>query len=199
MNFQNYPLYCYWGGEVTHNGNDVCYSGGSQKFVFVNSGISFNELLTTLYQVVGVDPIIVELNVLMRYPMPGAYVAIPLDDDNALRAMWVAAAQTCATAMQLYIDLVPREPMVQTYIGSYPEMNFGDTMEEEHPLTNENVTQAMRSPVPESHAGPSTSTERRGFIDTVDTNDIDFSDTMTMEMIVTLTMMRMSLNLEIKK
>jgi len=174
MNFQNYPLYCYWGGEVTHNGNDVCYSGGSQKFVFVNSGISFNELLTTLYQVVGVDPIIVELNVLMRYPMPGAYVAIPLDDDNALRAMWVAAAQTCATAMQLYIDLVPREPMVQTYIGSYPEMNFGDTMEEEHPLTNENVTQAMRSPVPESHAGPSTSTERRGFIDTVDANDIDF-------------------------
>ena len=93
MDFQNYPLYCYWGGEVTHSGNDVCYRGGSQKFVFVNSRISFNELLTTLYQVVGVDPINVELNVLMRYPMPGAYVVIPLYDDNALRAMWVAAAQ----------------------------------------------------------------------------------------------------------
>ncbi|CAO2817687.1 unnamed protein product [Amaranthus hypochondriacus] len=90
MEVPNCPLYCYWGGEIVHKDSYVTYRGGNQKFVFVNLGMTYSNVRNKLYEELSIDPSFVELKVLMRYPTAGAYVAVPLNDDNALKAMWIA-------------------------------------------------------------------------------------------------------------
>ncbi|XP_021769897.1 uncharacterized protein LOC110734160 [Chenopodium quinoa] len=101
MEVPNYPLYCYWGGEIIHKDSDVTYRGGTQIFVFVNPGMTYSHVRNKLYEELSIDPRFVELKVVMRYPMAGAYVAVPLNDDNALRAMWISVTQSSSIAMQL--------------------------------------------------------------------------------------------------
>uniref|UniRef100_A0A803KP66 Uncharacterized protein n=1 Tax=Chenopodium quinoa TaxID=63459 RepID=A0A803KP66_CHEQI len=86
--------------------------------------MTYSQVLNKLYEELSVDPRGVELKVVMRYPMAGAYVAIPLNDDNAVRAMWIAVTQSSSVAMQLFIEQVPKEPVVQTNTGSFPGMDF---------------------------------------------------------------------------
>lgn len=124
MEFSNYPLYCHWGGEIIQNGGDVAYRGGEQKFVFVNSGMKYDEVLNKVYEALSCDPRCVQLKVSMRYPMmPGSYAVIPLNDDNSLHAMWAVVSQTSSTAMELYIEQLPRQSQTESNLGSLPPMN----------------------------------------------------------------------------
>lgn len=172
-------------------GGDVSYRGGSQKFVFVNSGMSFSKVMNKLYEVVGSDPRHAKLKVLMKYPMPGSYVAIPLDDDNALRAMWFAVTQISAIAMQLYIELLPKEPDAQNNICSFPEMDSRGCAEQQIPLMNQSVGMSsftrtlinnkyinkhmseFNTATPSLHIGTSRSTQARVIADSVDSNNIN--------------------------
>lgn len=124
MELTNYPLYCHWGGKIIQNGGDVAYRGGEQKFVFVNSGMKYDEVLNKVYEALSCDPRCVQLKVSMRYPMmPGSYAVIPLNDDNSLHAMWAVVSQSSSTAMELYIEQLPRQSQTESNLGSLPPMN----------------------------------------------------------------------------
>ncbi|XP_057247563.1 uncharacterized protein LOC130589930 [Beta vulgaris subsp. vulgaris] len=64
----------------------------------------FQEILNRVYDVVGCDRMYVELKLFMRYPMPGKYVPIALEDDESLSAMWLSVTQTSAMAMEEHVD-----------------------------------------------------------------------------------------------
>ncbi|XP_057248848.1 uncharacterized protein LOC125494674 [Beta vulgaris subsp. vulgaris] len=89
----------------------------------------FQEILNRVYDVVGCDRMYVELKLFMRYPMPGKYVPIALEDDESLSAMWLSVTQTSAMAMEVYIEQVPKEINVQSNVGYVPSMDFRDSME----------------------------------------------------------------------
>ncbi|XP_057247564.1 uncharacterized protein LOC130589931 [Beta vulgaris subsp. vulgaris] len=94
----------------------------------------FQEILNRVYDVVGCDRMYVELKLFMRYPMPGKYVPIALEDDESLSAMWLSVTQTSAMAMEVYIEQVPKEINVQSNVGYVPSMDFRDSMEYRHQL-----------------------------------------------------------------
>ncbi|XP_021759609.1 uncharacterized protein LOC110724495 [Chenopodium quinoa] len=191
MEVPNYPLYCYWGGEIVHKDSDITYRGGNQKFVFVHSAMTYSQVLNKLYEELSVDPRGVELKVVMRYPMAGAYVAIPLNDDNAVRAMWIAVTQSSSVAMQLFIEQVPKEPVVQTNTGSFPGMDFFGSVDQpfstgvqsvgigsftrmlvDPHYVNDHLSQ-FRSPASSPNVGTSTSTQPQGILDSLDPNNVD--------------------------
>ncbi|XP_021751927.1 uncharacterized protein LOC110717515 [Chenopodium quinoa] len=191
MEVPNYPLYCYWGGEIVHKDSDITYRGGNQKFVFVHSAMTYSQVLNKLYEELSVDPGGVELKVFMRYPMAGAYVAIPLNDDNAVRAMWIAVTQSSSVAMQLFIEQVPKEPVVQTNTGSFPGMDFFGSVDQpfstgvqsvgigsftrmlvDPHYVNDHLSQ-FRSPASSPNVGTSTSTQPQGIRDSLDPNNVD--------------------------
>ena len=62
-----------------------------------------------MYDVVGCDCMYVELKLFMRYPTPGKYVPITLEDDESLSAMWLSVTQMSAMVMEVYIEKVPKE------------------------------------------------------------------------------------------
>ncbi|XP_021768113.1 uncharacterized protein LOC110732474 [Chenopodium quinoa] len=191
MEVPNYPLYCYWGGEIVHKDSDITYRGGNKKFVFVHSAMTYSQVLNKLYEELSVDPRGVELKVVMRYPMAGAYVAIPLNDDNAVRAMWIAVTQSSSVAMQLFIEQVPKEPVVQTNTGSFPGMDFFGSVDQpfstgvqsvgigsftrmlvDPHYVNDHLSQ-FRSPASSPNVGTSTSTQPQGILDSLDPNNVD--------------------------
>ncbi|XP_010677713.2 uncharacterized protein LOC104893315 [Beta vulgaris subsp. vulgaris] len=89
----------------------------------------FQEILNRVYDFVGCDRMYVELKLFMRYPMPGKYVPIALEDDESLSAIWLSVTQSSAMAMEVYIEQVPKEINVQSNVGYVPLMEFRDNMD----------------------------------------------------------------------
>lgn len=81
-------LYTFIGGELSQNDVDIVYRGGSKKNLFINFELMFQEIPNRVYDVVGCDRMYVKLKLFMRYPMPGKYVPIALEDDESLSAMF---------------------------------------------------------------------------------------------------------------
>uniref|UniRef100_A0A803LK66 Transposase MuDR plant domain-containing protein n=1 Tax=Chenopodium quinoa TaxID=63459 RepID=A0A803LK66_CHEQI len=112
--------------------------------------MTYSQVLNKLYEELSVDPRGVELKVVMRYPMAGAYVAIPLNDDNAVRAMWIAVTQSSSVAMQLFIEQVPKEPVVQTNTGSFPGMDFFGSVDQPFSTGVQTRDKAIKGSAPTS-------------------------------------------------
>ncbi|XP_057247586.1 uncharacterized protein LOC130589945 [Beta vulgaris subsp. vulgaris] len=129
----------------------------------------FQEILNRVYDVVGCDRMYVELKLFMRYPMPGKYVPIALEDDESLSAMWLSVTQTSAMAMEVYIEQVPKEINVQSNVGYVPSMDFRDSMEHVvRPTLCKSAHEWFISPASSPHI-PSTF-----HLDTLHQNDVDF-------------------------
>lgn len=138
MELPDYPIYCHWGGEILQSSGDVTYKGGERKFGFVNCQMSYDEVLSKVYDLMRCDSRYVELKLLMRYPMmSGSYEAIPLDDDNSLKAMLIAMSQTQSTTMQLFIEQLPKQPETQSHLESFHEMDSWASPFPYLPLTNQ--------------------------------------------------------------
>ncbi|XP_021733153.1 uncharacterized protein LOC110699974 [Chenopodium quinoa] len=169
MEVPNYPLYCYWGGEIIHKDGDVTYRGGNQNFIFVNPWMTYSHVLNKLYEELSIDPRFMELKVVMWYPMTGAYVAIPLNDDNALRAMWIVVTQTSCIAMNYTLNsmeqLIPLTNQ-SVGIGSFIRMLI-------NPKYVNVYLSKISYPTSSPNVGTSTSTQPQAILDSLDPNNVD--------------------------
>ncbi|XP_074315450.1 uncharacterized protein LOC141651648 [Silene latifolia] len=109
MEVNNYPLTCWWNGEVVVNGEDISYKGGCETFVLVSSNISFNELKNEIYESLEVDRSKFELNIKMKFPSVRGYKVVSLNNDRSLKALWAIVCQSKAGSMDLFIELKPIE------------------------------------------------------------------------------------------
>ncbi|XP_074306481.1 uncharacterized protein LOC141641730 [Silene latifolia] len=109
MEINNYPLTCWWNGEVEVNGEDISYKGGCESFVIVNSTISLNELKSEIYESLEVDKTKYEINIKMKFPSVRGYKVVSLSNDRSLKAMWASVCQSKAASMDLFIELMPLE------------------------------------------------------------------------------------------
>ncbi|XP_074309845.1 uncharacterized protein LOC141644263 [Silene latifolia] len=107
MEVNNYPLTCWWNGEVVVNGEDISYKGGCETFVLVSSNISFNELKNEIYESLEVDRSKFELNIKMKFPSVRGYKVVSLNNDRSLKALWAIVCQSKAGSMDLFIELKP--------------------------------------------------------------------------------------------
>ncbi|XP_074270897.1 uncharacterized protein LOC141594807 [Silene latifolia] len=109
MEINNYPLTCWWNGEVEVNGEDISYKGGCESFVIVNSTISLNELKSEIYESLEVDKGKYEINIKMKFPSVRGYKVLSLSNDRSLKAMWASVCQSKAASMDLFMELMPLE------------------------------------------------------------------------------------------
>ncbi|XP_074318952.1 uncharacterized protein LOC141655804 [Silene latifolia] len=127
MEINNYPLTCWWNGDVVEEGESISYKGGCETFIIVNNKIKFSDLKSEIHDALEVDPTKFELNVRMKFPSVRGYKLCCLNNDRSLRALWASVCQSKAASMDLYIDLVPIAPSNEITQPSFQSSLFSFT------------------------------------------------------------------------
>nr|POF27679.1 serine/threonine-protein phosphatase 7 long form like [Quercus suber] len=104
---QGVTLMCYWNGRITSGPRGISYEGATPKPIRVSYGITYNELLDTVYGVSGFDKHQVKLKITCRYPACREYIPVPIDDDESIDIMFDVARQPGTNCMELYLERVP--------------------------------------------------------------------------------------------
>jgi hypothetical protein len=105
----HYPVIVYWGGEISHNELDVGYNGGLNSVMFIHrQHTTFEVFLTKVYDLISCDRNSYELKMEMKYPMMGKNLLVPVRNDESISALAYAASQALGTAMEVYVELVPK-------------------------------------------------------------------------------------------
>ncbi|KAL0013037.1 hypothetical protein SO802_000106 [Lithocarpus litseifolius] len=104
---QGVTLMCYWNGRITSGPHGISYEGATPKPIRVSYGITYTELLDTVYGVSGFDKHQVKLKITCRYPACREYIPVPIDDDESIDIMFDVARQPGTNCMELYLERIP--------------------------------------------------------------------------------------------
>ncbi|KAK9697296.1 hypothetical protein RND81_08G028100 [Saponaria officinalis] len=115
---ENFPLICYWDGEIVDDGKLISYKGGNETFVFANKKSTYTELVNNIIEAIGVDKLKFNLSVKMKFPSVGCFKLMSLNSDRSLAEMWASIDHSKAGSMDLYVDLTPIEQQ------RHNELNF---------------------------------------------------------------------------
>jgi len=104
MEICDYPLMCYWDGEVLEQDGCVSYRGGNQCFVLASTKMTYLELVEEIYKGIGIQTFSTELRVKMKFPSSGCFKVVPLNNDGAFKALWAGVRHSNAPSMDLFVE-----------------------------------------------------------------------------------------------
>ncbi|XP_074265852.1 uncharacterized protein LOC141588304 [Silene latifolia] len=124
MERSNFPLLCYWNGEVVEGDGCVSYVGGNESFVFVSSNMSYNDLVKEVYTTIGVDNSKYQLMLKMKFASLGCFKVVSLNNDRSLQAMWASIRHSKAGSMDIYVELIPFQQPQVSNVSIVPNVSF---------------------------------------------------------------------------
>ena len=98
---------CFWNGSIRSSGSNVKYVGGRRKLFACNSNMDLNEFKHLICSKIGIDTTRSTINVSFKYNMSGELLALPVEDEEAIDAMWEYSKSTSIPSLELYVEEVP--------------------------------------------------------------------------------------------
>ncbi|XP_057533383.1 uncharacterized protein LOC130811201 [Amaranthus tricolor] len=99
-------ILCFWNGAIQTSNKNVEYVGGKHKLFVCNSNMNLNELKLHICSKIGIDSTST-VNISFKYGMSGQFLAFPIEDEDALEAMWEYSKSTPIPSLELYVEEVP--------------------------------------------------------------------------------------------
>ena len=81
-------IVCFWNGCIRENNGKVHYVGGRCKLFACNSNMDLNHFRRFICSKIGLDPTRSTVNISFKYALSGEFIAFPVEDDEAIDAMW---------------------------------------------------------------------------------------------------------------
>ena len=79
---------CFWNGSIRSTSNNVKYVGGRRKLFACNSYMDLNEFKHFICSRIGIDTTRSTVNLSFKYNLSGDLLAFPVEDEEAIDAMW---------------------------------------------------------------------------------------------------------------
>ncbi|XP_057526212.1 uncharacterized protein LOC130805456 [Amaranthus tricolor] len=105
-------IVCFWNGCIRENNGKVHYVGGRRKLFACNSNMDLNHFRRFISSKIGLDPTRSTVNISFKYALSGEFIAFPVEDDEAIDAMWEHSKYTQIPSLELYVEEVPLENVV---------------------------------------------------------------------------------------
>ena len=100
-------IVCFWNGCIWESSDKVHYVGGRRKLFACNSNIDLNHFRRFISSKIGLDPTRSTVNISFKYALSGEFIAFPVEDDEAIDAMWEHSTSTQIPSLELYVEEVP--------------------------------------------------------------------------------------------
>ena len=100
-------IVCFWNGCIQENSGKVHYVGGRRKLFACNSNMDLNHFRRFISSKIVLDPNRSTVNISFKYALSGEFIAFPVEDDEAIDAMWEHPKSTQIPSMELYVEQVP--------------------------------------------------------------------------------------------
>jgi hypothetical protein len=118
MNNIGFPLSCRWGGNMVTQQGVINYEGGRLKVVMLKSHMKFNDLVDKVCKMIGIDRMIGDVKLIMRYPaVGGQFLPLPLDDDEAMEAVWACVGNI--PTLEVYVEQTQVQPSNYAYLNPH--------------------------------------------------------------------------------
>ena len=98
---------CFWNGSIRSTSNNVKYVGGKRKLFACNSYMDLNEFKHFICSKIGIDTTRSTVNLCFKYNLSGDLLAFPVEDEEAIDAMWEYSRSTPSPSLELYVEEVP--------------------------------------------------------------------------------------------
>ena len=98
---------CFWNGSIRSSTSNVKYVGRRRKLFACNSNMDLNEFKHFICSKIGIDTTRSTVNVSFKYNMSGELLALPVEDEEAIDAMWEYSKSTSIPSLDLYVEEVP--------------------------------------------------------------------------------------------
>ena len=69
--------------------------------------MDLNEFKLHIYSKIGIDSTTNTVNISFEYGMSGQFLAYPIEDDEALEAMWENSKSNSILSLEIYVEEVP--------------------------------------------------------------------------------------------
>ncbi|XP_057522046.1 uncharacterized protein LOC130802153 [Amaranthus tricolor] len=100
-------IVCFWNGCIRESSGKVHYVGGRRKLFACNSNMDLNHFKRFICSKIGFDHTRSTVNISFKYDMSGELLAFPVEDDEAIDAMWEHSKSTQIPSLELYVEEVP--------------------------------------------------------------------------------------------
>ena len=98
-------IVCFWNGSFRESSGKVHYVGGRHRLFTCNSNMDLNEFKRFICSKIGLDSTRSTLNISFKYGMSGQLLAFPIEEDEAIDAMWEHSKCTKIPSLELYIEV----------------------------------------------------------------------------------------------
>ena len=87
-------IVCFWNGSIRESSGKVHYVGGRRRLFACNSNMDLNEFKRLICSKIRLDSTRSTVNISFKYAMSGQLLAFPVEDDEAIDAMWEHSKST---------------------------------------------------------------------------------------------------------
>src|SRR5688572_17235240 len=95
-------ILCFWNGSIRESSGNVDYVGGRRRLFACNSNMDLNQFKRLISSKIGLDPTRSTVNISFKYAMSGQFIAFPVEDDDAIDAMWEHSKISQIPSLELY-------------------------------------------------------------------------------------------------
>ncbi|XP_057536703.1 uncharacterized protein LOC130814600 [Amaranthus tricolor] len=141
---------CFWNGSIRSSSNNVKYVGGRRKLFACNSNMDLNEFKHLICSKIGFDTTRSIVNVSFKYNMSGDLLAFPVEDEEAIYAMWECSKFTSIPSLELYVEEVPIGNQDVNVVETNAFLNVTSSA----PSHTPSATQETQNPIMPSSSSP---------------------------------------------
>ena len=100
-------IVCFWNGSIRESSGKAHYVGGRRRMFACNSNMDLNEFKRFIYSKIGLDSTRSIVNISFKYDMSGELLTFPVEDNEAIDAMWEHSKSSQIPSLELYVEEVP--------------------------------------------------------------------------------------------
>jgi hypothetical protein len=100
-------IVCFWNGSIRESSCSVDYVGGKHKLFACKSNMDLNNFKRYISSRIGLDPTRSTVNISFKYSLSGQFISLPVDDDEAIDAIWEYSKFSRIPSLELYAKEVP--------------------------------------------------------------------------------------------
>ena len=97
----------FWNSSIRESSGKVHYVAGRGRLFACNTNMNLNEFKRFICSMIGLDSTRSTVNISFKYDMSGELIAFPVEDDEAIDAMWEHSKSTQIPSLELYVEEVP--------------------------------------------------------------------------------------------
>ncbi|XP_057544261.1 uncharacterized protein LOC130823603 isoform X1 [Amaranthus tricolor] len=100
-------IVCFWNSCIPESSGKVHYVGRRRRLFACHSNMDLNQFKRFICFKIGLEPTKSTVNISFKYDMSGELLAFPVEDDEAINAMWEHSKSTQILSLELYVEKVP--------------------------------------------------------------------------------------------